>query len=375
MEQKQHAWYDALLAPHLHEVGNARPLRTYEEALLRKLSRGSSAALSRAVTRAISELTVQVEAKLAPSAAAPAPSTVDPALGGEQWAEGHEGDPSGGGGYALAECLPSSINVELANRCLVFLECCCEGHYSDMQEFIRVQTSMRTQVNLVIDMVNSLLVLERSLCSLTISLTCQLYQTLIELVQGPCPANQRLLIGTNLCDVAVRCLHASYPDCDVADVIELKTLCLKLLLAMVEGVRSSFIPRRIASSLDYTKLIHEIDEAYALSGGDPNDPAPNPSLEDQEMDDDERGYRQLGFYFYLLVCTLSQYEGGRLLERTRLEAASYPVFAAGTANIESARANTPCRAACVSPRTCRLPSPSRSLQSPLRRSRMRSSPV
>ena len=244
-----------------------------------------------------------------------------------------------------------------------------------MKDFLRVQPMMRTQVNVVLYLVNNLLVLERTLSSLTIGLTCQLYQTLIELVQGPCPANQRLLIGTNLCDVAVRCLHASYPDCDVADVIELKTLCLKLLLAMVEGVRSSFIPRRIASSLDYTKLIHEIDEAYVLSGGDPKAPAPNPSLEDQEMDDDERGYRQLGFYFYLLVCTLSQYEGGRLLERTRLEAASYPVFAAGTANIESARANPPCRAACVSPRTCRLPSPSRSLQSPLRRSRMRSSPV
>ena len=68
--------------------------------------------------------------------------------------------------------------MELANKCLVFLECCCEGHYSDMQEFIRTQPNMRTQVNLVIDMVNSLLVLERvpvalpTLCSCSCSCSC-----------------------------------------------------------------------------------------------------------------------------------------------------------------------------------------------------------
>ena len=95
-------------------------------------------------------------------------------------------------------------------------------------------------------------VLERTLSSDTISLTCQLYQTLIELVQGPCPDNQRFLIGTNLCDVAVRFMHGTYKDCDAADVVELKLLCLKLLLAMVEGVQEdrAVIPRRIASSLD-----------------------------------------------------------------------------------------------------------------------------
>ena len=337
MEQKQHAWYDALLAPHLHEVGNARPLRTYEEALLRKLSRGSSAALSRAVTRAISELTVQVEAKLAPSAAAPAPSTVDPALVGEQWAEGHEGDPSGGGGYAPAKCLPSSINVELANRCLVFLECCCEGHYSDMQEFIRVQTSMRTQVNLVIDMVNSLLVLERSLCSLTISLTCQLYQTLIELVQGPCPGNQRFLIGTNLCDVAVRFMHSSYPDCDVADVIELKMLCLKLLLAMVEGVPGDVIPRRIASSLDGNKIVAELDLCYSHSGcvGEKRAAERGADFRPSEL---QTSYRDLGFHFFLLVRTLAKHAPA-MLDLCRRRARSYDYYAANTGAIEIVRSD------------------------------------
>ena len=42
-------------------------------------------------------------------------------------------------------------------------------------------------------------------------MACQLYQTIIELVQGPCHANQLFLIGTNLGDIVVRCLHGSYP--------------------------------------------------------------------------------------------------------------------------------------------------------------------
>ena len=156
----------------------------------------------------------------------------------------------------------------LASKVLHFMECVTEGHYAEMQNFFRVQPGMRTQVNLVIDLVNNLLVLERTLSSLTISLTTQLYQTLTELVQGPCPGNQRFLIGTNLCDVAVRFMHGHYPDCATADVTELKLLCLKLLLAMVEGQQSDVIPRRITSSLTTSKLIEEMDSAYDKSGGD-----------------------------------------------------------------------------------------------------------
>ena len=103
------------------------------------------------------------------------------------------------------------MDTALASKLLQFMQCLCEGHYGDMQHLLRRQEGMRTQVNLVIDLVNSLLVLERTLSSATIGLTSQLYQTITELVQGPCPANQRFLIGTNLCDVAVRCMHPRQP--------------------------------------------------------------------------------------------------------------------------------------------------------------------
>ncbi|MGB0745997.1 MAG: rod shape-determining protein MreC, partial [Alphaproteobacteria bacterium] len=35
--------------------------------------------------------------------------------------------------------LPASIDPAIANRVLLFLECMCEGHYSDAQDFLRVE--------------------------------------------------------------------------------------------------------------------------------------------------------------------------------------------------------------------------------------------
>ena len=143
----------------------------------------------------------------------------------------------------------SSVDTDLASKVLLFMESVCEGHYADMQDFLRVQSSMRTQVNLVIDLVNNLIVIERTISSLTISLACQLYQTLTELVQGPCPGNQRFLIGTNLCDVAVRFMHGTYADCNVEDKIELKQLCLKLLSRWSRASRRPHPRHRIVARL------------------------------------------------------------------------------------------------------------------------------
>ena len=191
-----------------------------------------------------------------------------------------------------------------------------------MQSFLH-QENMRTQVNVVIDLVNNLLVLERSLSSLTISLTCQLYQTLIELVQGPCAANQRFLIGTNLCDVAVRFMHGTYSDCDTADVIELKILCLKLLLSMVEGVQEDTIPRRIASSLDASKLIAELDHAYEQSGCTVELERLKSGADNTDLTE-SASFRELA-YFFLLVRTLAKHAPAAL-NLCRRHAKSYAFY-------------------------------------------------
>ena len=126
-------------------------------------------------------------------------------------------------------------------------------------------------------------------------MACQLYQTIIELVQGPCHANQLFLIGTNLCDVVVRFLHGVYPDCSTREVVELKLLCLKLLLSLLEGVQTDTIPRRIAASLDLMLLVRDMDGAY------------RDSREGEGTLPEELQQRDLGFYFFLLMRTLGRY--------------------------------------------------------------------
>ena len=48
-------------------------------------------------------------------------------------------------------------------------------------------------------------------------------------------------------------------------VIELKLLCLKLLLALLEGVQSETIPRRIAASLDLLLLVRRIARSLPIT--------------------------------------------------------------------------------------------------------------
>ena len=291
LEQKQVIWYSSILRPHLQQVAEVNAAmrdRSARWVNARRFGRrGSMAALYLAVEAHLAELP-DVPPPL-PAAPAPAPAPA-PAVGGRRasaWgelaaakaandAEAAATEASDASGEAAESAAPaqqapagagdSVIDPSLASKVLLFLECICEGHYADMQNYMRRQEGMRTQVNVIIDLVNNLLTLERTLSTLTISLTAQVYQTLTELVQGPCAGNQRFLIGTNLCDVAVRFMYGSYPDCETEDVVDLKVLCLKLLLAMVEGVQSDNIPRRIASALNYDRLMLQLDYAYDQSG-------------------------------------------------------------------------------------------------------------
>jgi hypothetical protein len=288
-EQKQQGWYKTLFEPNLGHTASARLLRRDEDANRLRgslLCRGSSSALSRFV--------VDAQSRVVQQARAPVPSAADP---------------------------------KLAVHALLLLQNMCRMQFAEMANFLRVQTGQRTQVAIVLDLVNNLLVLERTLSPLTISLTCQLYQTLIELVRGPCPANQRLLIGTNLCDVATRCIYGEYPSCEIADVVRLKVLCVQLLLAMVEGVHTDTIPRRIASSLDLSRLVLEMHHAHSLAGSD--------ALAPSEMNEMHAAWRELGFYHYLLLCALSKHAPPALLaEPPSARAAAYPFFAYSTGAVE-----------------------------------------
>ena len=309
-------WYEGVLAPHVRDAVAAKhPLRKKETQWYDRIRGGG--ALARGSLEALAVAVQNAEQAAGGDSAAPVSA---PASASD--------DDSASDASAKKS---SSVDTDLASKVLLFMESVCEGHYADMQDFLRVQSSMRTQVNLVIDLVNNLIVIERTISSLTISLACQLYQTLTELVQGPCPGNQRFLIGTNLCDVAVRFMHGTYADCNVEDKIELKQLCLKLLLAMVEGIQDDLIPRRIASSLDYNQLVVELDDSFEKSGG-----AAYASKDGELLTELQKAYRELGFHFFLLIRTLGKHSPS-VLEICHARAKSYPFFDVNTGSIEIVR--------------------------------------
>jgi len=217
------------------------------------------------------------------------------------------------------------LDVRVGCKVLHFVQLLCEGHYNAMQNFLRSQEGNRTNVNVVMELVNSLLVIERTLSSLTIGMACQLYETLIELVQGPCHGNQLFLIGTNLCDVVVRFLHGVYPDCSTREVVELKLLCLKLLLSLLEGVQTDTIPRRIAASLDLMLLVRDMDSAYRNSS------------EGVGVSAEEIQQRDLGFYFFLLMRTLGRYSAS--VSAICQTARSFDFFSGNTGCIEIVRSD------------------------------------
>ena len=57
------------------------------------------------------------------------------------------------------------------------------------------------------------------------------------------------------------------------------------------------IPRRIASSLNYSKLARELEDNFKLSGGDKVEGL---------LTKEEKAYRKLGFHFFLLIRTLGR---------------------------------------------------------------------
>ena len=67
----------------------------------------------------------------------------------------------------------------------------CEGHYSDLQNFFRQQPRRASEsVNLIGEILRYLRALEPSMTQAHISIAVQLFNTLTELIQGPCELNQ-----------------------------------------------------------------------------------------------------------------------------------------------------------------------------------------
>ncbi|EAR98945.2 MIR domain protein (macronuclear) [Tetrahymena thermophila SB210] len=85
----------------------------------------------------------------------------------------------------------NDIEVKLLDDVLTFLQLSCEGHYLDLQNYLRQQSNSRNNfdmINAVVDLLKTYYYEART--QKMYDNMCQCLDTINEIVQGPCPENQ-----------------------------------------------------------------------------------------------------------------------------------------------------------------------------------------
>lgn len=101
------------------------------------------------------------------------------------------------------EIIQSQEEEKLMNIILKFLQNCVEGHYLELQNYLRQQTSSRNSynmINLVTDLLKAYYYEDKSSQMYENMIRC--LDTLNELVQGPCPENQIAVAESKFFEIA-----------------------------------------------------------------------------------------------------------------------------------------------------------------------------
>jgi hypothetical protein len=133
-------------------------------------------------------------------------------------------------------------------------------HQKCTQTYWRTQKQSSQSVNIIneiVDFVESLV--DLGITSVTIDIVLQAFQTLIELVQGPCKANQELLVHSNLPGLCMYILeHNDYPGCEKGKSVAVQNLqeaCALFLSSLLEACSDPELPTSLARDLDMQKII------------------------------------------------------------------------------------------------------------------------
>jgi len=195
-------------------------------------------------------------------------------------------------------------------KLLRFLQLFCEGHNFELQNYLRLQLNHRESYDLVSEPALTFLeALEREIDATNIDIAIQLFVTITEYCQGPCPANQIALTHTKLCDAAKFILSHDYESLDPAKVSKLKEAVLTTLLSLLEGKADQLISRHMLHTLDFqsieNNIIHIISKnrekettlKKRLSAITLVEIEPNDGPEDDDVDE-----LQPTFLYFFLLC-------------------------------------------------------------------------
>eukprot|EP00658_Telonema_sp_P-2_P015843 TRINITY_DN1611_c0_g1_i7.p1 TRINITY_DN1611_c0_g1~~TRINITY_DN1611_c0_g1_i7.p1 ORF type:complete len:2287 (+),score=713.24 TRINITY_DN1611_c0_g1_i7:154-6861(+) len=163
------------------------------------------------------------------------------------------------------------MTYDRANEVLMMMAQLCENHYTDFQIYMDspgLHDNVRG-VSLLKEAVKILTALEPLVetgvlqTPMVMKHTVLLYRTLTEALQGPCEANQIMLIHTKLCVVSSAILR--WCDC-TSYTNDLVTNIINTLQALLEGPKESrtmLVPDMI-QLLDWTALQKVLDEQFDL---------------------------------------------------------------------------------------------------------------
>eukprot|EP00004_Rigifila_ramosa_P007532 TRINITY_DN1851_c0_g1_i3.p1 TRINITY_DN1851_c0_g1~~TRINITY_DN1851_c0_g1_i3.p1 ORF type:complete len:2531 (+),score=660.03 TRINITY_DN1851_c0_g1_i3:1073-7594(+) len=200
------------------------------------------------------------------------------------------------------------------------LQLLCEGHNSEMQNYLREQADNVQSFNLVSETVEYLLQLERYIGPPTISLCSQLFAAVTEFCQGPCRGNQSAAVRAKICEVSSRILRNPLDDCDPAAVSDLKRMIAVCLLSLLEGNRNPTLISDVVFSFDVAVAIETLEESWAryneLEASEPPAPdsaepatttttATTPEEPDEQESNERENLLQMSLSLYIFVRALA----------------------------------------------------------------------
>lgn len=102
------------------------------------------------------------------------------------------------------------LKAKILEKLLRFLQLFTEGHYLELQNYVRFQKNKSNSYDLVAIISELLLVYSSSMAHKDYENIIKCLDTLTEFVQGPCPDNQLALIDGKFLDVAYKILSVIF---------------------------------------------------------------------------------------------------------------------------------------------------------------------
>ncbi|KDO32193.1 hypothetical protein SPRG_03410 [Saprolegnia parasitica CBS 223.65] len=145
-----------------------------------------------------------------------------------------------------------------------FLQLLCEGHYLHVQQYLLSQGSAVSSINLVEATTSFLLEIYPSLNSANVLLFKQLFDTITEFCQGPCPEAQECVANYKFISVVNELLVVtSLPESDARlHMRQLKGAIVVCLLSLIEGRTDDIIHDRLVTELNFDTIKDNVVDVH-----------------------------------------------------------------------------------------------------------------